>query len=223
MAKQKHQTEEKLMTVYYKAVDFFEKNKKHVYTALTILVIAIAGIILLVNKKKANNEIAGVELGKIKSVYDANNFQQAVNGDSLGISKGLQYIVDEYGSTDNGEMAKIMLANSYLNIRDFDKAEKYFKDYSGGNVLLKVAAAAGQASVLEARNNYTDAAKEFERAAGIDKENPFIDQYLFYAAKNYYRANDFTAARNMFDKIKTDFPKSKYIAESEKYRAAITQ
>jgi len=223
MAKQKHQTEEKLMTVYYKAVDFFEKNKKHVYTALTILVIAIAGIILLVNKKKANNEIAGVELGKIKSVYDANNFQQAVNGDSLGISKGLQYIVDEYGSTDNGEMAKIMLANSYLNLRDFDKAEKYYKDYSGGNVLLKVAAAAGQASVLEARNNYTDAAKEFEKAAGIDKENPFVDQYLFYAAKNYYRANDFTAARNIFDKIKMDFPKSKYIAESEKYRAAITQ
>ena len=223
MAKQKHQTEEKLMTVYYKAVDFFEKNKKHVYTALTILVIAIAGIILLVNKKKANNEIAGVELGKIKSVYDANNFQQAVNGDSLGISKGLQYIVEEYGSTDNGEMAKIMLANSYLNLRDFDKAEKYYKDYSGGNVLLKVAAAAGQASVLEARNNYTDAAKEFEKAAGIDKENPFVDQYLFYAAKNYYRANDFTAARNIFDKIKMDFPKSKYIAESEKYRAAITQ
>ncbi len=116
-----------------------------------------------------------------------------------------------------------MLANSYLNLRDFDKAEKYYKDYSGGNVLLKVAAAAGQASVLEARNNYTDAAKEFEKAAGIDKENPFVDQYLFYAAKNYYRANDFPAARNIFDKIKMDFPKSKYIAESEKYRAAITQ
>ncbi|MEP7146307.1 MAG: tetratricopeptide repeat protein [bacterium] len=223
MAKQKHETEEKLMSVYYKAIDFFEKNKKHVYTALTILVIAIAGIILLVNKKKANNEIAGVELSKIKSVYDANNFQQAVNGDSLGMSKGLQYIVDEYGSTENGEMAKIMLATSYFNLRDFDKAEKYYKDYSGSNKLLKVAAAAGRASVLEARNNYTEAAKDFEKAAGIDNENPFIDQYLFYAAKNYYRANDFPAAKKLFDRIKTDFPKSKYISESEKYRAAITQ
>lgn len=223
MPKQKHHTEDKLMTAYYKAVDFFEKNKKHVYTALTILAIAIAGIILLVNKKKANNEIAGVELSKIRPVYDANNFQQAVNGDSLGMSKGLQYIVDEYGSTENGEMAKIMLANSYLNLRDFDKAETYYKDYSGSNMLLKVAASAGKATVLEAKNNFTEAAKEFENAAGIDKENPFVDQYLFYAAKNYYRANDFPNARKFFDRIKMDFPKSKYIAESEKYRAVITQ
>ncbi|MEO8665675.1 MAG: tetratricopeptide repeat protein [Ignavibacteria bacterium] len=223
MSKQKHQTEEKLMTVYYKAVEFFENNKKHVYTALTILVIAVAGIILFVNKKKANNEIAGVEVGKIRPVYQANNFQQAVNGDSLGISKGLQFIVDEYGSTENGEMGKIMLANSYFNLRDFDKAEKYYKDYSGSNKLLKVSAIAGQASVLEAKNNYVDAAKEFEKAAGMDKENPFVDQYLFYAAKDYYRADDYTNAKRLFDRIKTDFPKSKYNSESERYRTAIVQ
>ena len=41
--------------------------------------------------------------------------------------KRTSYIVDEYGSTETGEMAKIMLANSYFNLRDFDKAEKYFK------------------------------------------------------------------------------------------------
>ncbi len=222
MPKQKHQTEEKLMTVYYKAVDYFENNKKHVYTALTILIIAIAGIILFVNKKKANNEIAAVELAKIRSVYDANNFQQAVNGDSSGMSKGLQFIVDEYGSTENGEMAKLMLANSYMNLRDFDKAEKYFKDYSGSNKLLKVAAIAGQASVLEAKGNYTDAAKEFEKAANMDNENPFVDQYLFYAGKNYFRANDFAAAKKMFDELKLEYPKSKYNSESEKYRASIT-
>ena len=38
--------------------DFFEKNKKHVYIALTIVVIAVAGIIFLMNKRKANEEKA---------------------------------------------------------------------------------------------------------------------------------------------------------------------
>lgn len=221
MSKQTHQTEEKLMTAWYKVVDFFEKNKKHVYTALTIAVIAVAGIVLLVNKRKANNELAGVELSKIKGVYNAENFQQAVNGDSLGISKGLQYIVDEYGSTENGEMAKIMLANSYYSLRDFDKAEKYYKDYSGSNVLLKVSAAAGLAAVYEAKNQYSEAAKQFEKAASMDKDNPFIDQYLFYAAKNYFRADNMADAKKMFTKLKEDFPKSKYNAESEKYKATL--
>ncbi len=220
MAKQ-HHTEEKLMSFYYKAVDFFEKNKKHVYTALTIVVIAVAGIILLVNKRKANNEIAGVEVMKIKTVYDAGNFNQAINGDSLGTSKGLQYIVDEYGSTENGEFAKIMLANSYFELRDFEKAGKYYKDYSGNNNILKVAAAAGIASVYEANKNYSDAAKQFEKAANMYKDNPFIDQYLFYAAKNYYRADDPEAAKKLFDKLKEDYPKSKYNAESERYKASL--
>lgn len=223
MAKQTHHTEEKLMTFYYKAVDFFDKNKKHVYTALTILVIAVAGIILLVNKRKANNEIAAIEMGKIKDIYNANNYQQAINGDSLGVSKGLQYIVDEYGSTENGQLAKIWLANSYYALRDFDKAEKYYKDYSGGNKILEVSAAAGLAAVYEAKNNFTEAAKQFEKVASMDKENPFIDQYLFYAAKDYYKANDFANAKKLFDKIKEEYPKSKYLAESERYKSIINQ
>jgi len=221
MHKQTHHTEEKLMTAWYKVVDFFEKNKKHVYTALTVVVLVVAGIVLLVNKRKANNEIAGVEVSKIKSVYSANNFQQAINGDSLGISKGLQYIVDEYGSTENGEMAKIMLANSYYSIRDFDKAEKNYKDYSGSNPLLKVSAAAGLASVYEAKNQFLEAAKQFEKAANIDKDNPFIDQYLFYAARDYYRADNQAEAKKLFAKLKEDFPKSKYNSESEKYKASV--
>ena len=209
------------MTAWYKVVDFFEKNKKHVYTALTIVVIAVAGIVLLVNKKKANNELAGVELSKIKGVYNADNFQQAINGDSLGQSKGLQYIVDEFGSTENGEMAKIMLANSYYSLRDFDKAEKYYKDYSGSNAILKVSAVAGLAAVYEAKNQFSEAAKQFEKAANMDKDNPFIDQYLFYAAKDYFRADNLAEAKKMFTKLKEDYPKSKFNAESEKYKSTM--
>ena len=218
MSKHTH-SDEKLMTAYYRAVEFFEENKKHVYTALTIFVIAIAGIILLVNRNKANNENAGLALSLIKRTYDNNDFQQAINGDSLGNIKGLQFIVDEYGSTENGQTAKLMLANSYYALRDFDKAEKYYKDFSGSNTILKASAIAGEASVLEARQKFTDAASKYENAASIDPSSPFADQYIFYAAKNYVRANENDKAKNLFDKIKKEHPKSKYVAESERYKS----
>jgi len=220
MAKHQHHTEEKLMTFYYKSVDFFQKNKKHVYTALTILVIVIAGIVLLVNKRKANNELAAIELEKVRMLYSSNDFNKAINGDSLG-AKGLQFIVDEYGSTDNGETAKIMLANCYYALRDFDKAEKYYKDFSGHNNLLKVAASAGIAAVYEARNNYSEAAKQFEKTASISKDNPFNDEYVFYAVKDYYRANDLENKKKLLTRLKEDYPKSKYLAEAEKYKSVI--
>lgn len=217
----KHNTEDKLMMAYYKAVDFFEKNKKHIYTALTILVVGIAGIILLVNKRTANNELAAVEIEKIKPVYAANNFKQAIEGDSLGISKGLLFIVNEYGSTENGELAKFMLANSFYALRDFDNAEKYYKDYSGSNKLLNVSVLAGLAGVYEAKGNYSEAAKQFLKASVADKENPFNDQYLFYAARSFYKAGDFKASKELFDELKKDYPKSKYIAESDRYKAGM--
>ncbi len=220
MSKQTH-SDEKLIATYYKAVDFFEKNKKHVYTALTILVIAVAGIILLVNRNKANNENAGVAITLIKRAYENNDFQQAISGDTLGNIKGLQYIVDEYGSTENGQTAKLMLANCYYNLRDFDKAEKYYKDYSGSNPVLKASAVAGEASVSEARQKFDEAGKSYEKAAALDAKNPFNDQYLFYAAKSYLKANDSKKARDLFDKIKKDYPKSKYVAESEKYKGML--
>lgn len=219
----KHQTEDKLMTVYYKAVDFFEKNKKHLYIALSIVVIIIAGMVFLNNKRTADNEKAAVELSKIKDIYGSGNYQQAINGDSLGISKGLQNLVNEYGSTETGQAAKIMLANSYYNLRDFDNAEKYYKDYSGGNKLLEVASDAGEASVSEAKGNYEQAAKQFEKAANMDKSNPFVDQYLYYAAKNYYRANNYSESKKMLDKLKSEFPKSKYNLESEKFKVSLSQ
>ncbi|MBV6478982.1 MAG: hypothetical protein HGGPFJEG_01742 [Ignavibacteria bacterium] len=216
-----HHTEDNLMAFYYKAVDYFEKNKKHVYIALTIIAVAVAGIIFLNNKRKANEEKAAVELSKIQQIYSAGKFQQAINGDSLGLNKGLLALVNDYGSTESGELAKIMLANSYFNLRDFDNAEKYYNDFSGNNILLKVSAEAGEASVKEAREQYGDAAKLFEKAANLDSENPFRDQYLFYAAKNYFRVNEMDKAKKLLEEIKEKYPKSKVLQESEKYRLAI--
>lgn len=221
MAKHTH-PDEKLLASYYKAVDFFEANKKHVYTALTILAIAVAGIILLVNRNKANNENAGLALNLIKRAYENNDFQQAISGDTLGNVKGLQYIVDEYGSTENGQTAKIMLANCYYSLREFDKAEQYYKDYSGSNTILKASAIAGEAAVQEARQKFGDAAKLYEKALSVDSQNPFNDEYLFYAAKSYLKADDNAKAKSLFDKIKKDFPKSKYVAESEKYKSVLS-
>ena len=218
MTKQTH-SDEKLIAAYYKAVDFVEKNKKQVYTALTVLVIAVAGIIVLVNRNKANNENAGVALNLIKRAYENNQFEEAINGDTLGNVKGLQYIVDEYGSTENGEAAKLMLANSYYNLRNFEKAEKYYKDYSGSNMLLKASALAGEASVKEARQEFGEAAKLYEKAATIYPNNVFADQYIFYSGKNYVRAGEYVKAKETFDKIKKDYPKSKYLTELDKYKA----
>ena len=93
----------------------------------------------------------------------------AINGDSLGLSKGLAYIVNEYGSTESGQTAKIMLANCYYNLRDFENADKYYKAYSGNSEMFKAAALSGIAAVCETKGDWMNAAKNYEKASKVSK------------------------------------------------------
>mgnify|MGYP001497942602 FL=1 len=144
--------------------DYYNRNKNQVMIIAGAIIVIVVGIILFTSKRASQNEEAAVALGKIRPTYEGGNFQAAINGDSLG-NKGFKFIVDEYGSSENGQLAKLLLANSYYGLRDFQNAMKYYDDFGGSNKLSKVAAISGLASVKEAQNDFIGAAKEFERAA----------------------------------------------------------
>lgn len=200
--------------------DYYNRNKNQVMIIAGAIIVIVVGIILFTSKRASQNDEAAVALSKIRAAYEGGNFQAAINGDSLG-NKGLLFIVNEYGSSENGQLAKLLLANSYYGLRDFNNAMKYYDDFGGSNKLSKVAAISGIASVKEAQNDFIGAGKEFERAANYDKENPYRDEYLFYAGRDFSLGNDKASAKRVFDILKNDFPKSKYIAQSQRYNYSI--
>jgi tetratricopeptide (TPR) repeat protein len=209
--------DDKLLAFYYKSLEYYEANKNRVYIIATSVVVIVALIFFYFNYKSKNNETAGIELSKIKGIYASGSYQQAISGDSLGISRGLQYIVDNYGSTENGEIAKIMLANCYYSLRDFEKAEKYYKDYSGRNDIYKAASFAGIASVYEAKNDFSNAANNYIKASKQSKLVTNNDEYIFYAIKNYSLAKDNDNLKKTIQELKKEYPKSKYIAQISRY------
>jgi len=213
----KQGTEEKMMFWYYKATEYFEKNKNRVYTILTVFVIIIAVIFIYFRNQSQKSETAALELAKVKQIYAADMFQMAINGDSLGMSKGLLYIVNEYGSTESGETAKLMLANSYYNLRDFDNANRYYNDYSGKNEMFKASSLAGIAAVYETKNDWVNAAKYFDKASKVSKNVSNNDEYLFYAIRSYFNAKDNDNLKKTIKALKTDYPKSKFLGQIARY------
>ncbi len=209
--------DDKLIAFYYKSLEYYEANKNKVYMIATGIVIVIALIFFYFNHKTKSNETAGIELSKINMIYTSGLYQQAIYGDSLGMSRGLQYIVDNYGSSENGELAKIMLANCYYSLRDFDNAEKYYKDYSGSNDIYKAASYAGLASIFEAKNDFSNAAENYLKASKHSKLVTNNDEYMFYAIKNYSLANDNENLRKTIKEFKKEYPKSKYLAQLNRY------
>ncbi len=207
--------EDRLLEYYYKATDYFENNKNRVYTILTVIVVIIAVIFIYFRNLSSNAETAALELAKTEPLYKNEMYLQAINGDSLGITKGLLYIAENYGSTESGETAKIMLANSYYFLGDFSSAEKYYKSFSGKSDLLRSASYAGLAAVYDAQKNFSEAAKYYEKA--VNKYVPNSDEYLFSAVRSYFLANDTENMKKAAKTLKKDFPKSKFIQQLNRY------
>jgi tetratricopeptide (TPR) repeat protein len=209
--------EDKLVTSYYKAYNFFDEHKQKFYLYGGILVVVVLAVLLYLNNKKQNNETAGTQLAQVMSLYDAGSYLEAIEGKQGTKNVGLKKIVQEYGSTENGEAAKIYLANSYMMLGKPDEAVKYFKDYSGGNPIYKATAIAGEAGYLEYKKEYGDAADLFIKASKISEENVLNPEYMFHAAVNYLKTGNTAKAKELLETVKKDYATAPSAREVDKY------
>ncbi|HEX2868833.1 MAG TPA: hypothetical protein VHO03_17470 [Ignavibacteriales bacterium] len=209
--------EDKLVTSYYQAVKFFDQYKSQLYIYAIALVVVVAGVYWYLNHKAINNEKANVELSRVMDLYDSGAYQEAIDGRAGTNLIGLKKIVDEYGSTESGETAKIFLANSYNMLGKYDEAFKYYDDYSGGIDMYKATALAGKASYYESKNELEKAADSFRDAAHVSKENVNNADYLLNSGIDYYKAGNKEKAEEQFNKIRDEYKTSMAVREADQY------
>ena len=95
--------EDRLVTSYYEATSWYQNNKKLVNGVLTGLVVVAIVVFAYINNVSSNNQKATAELGKVLSYYDQGRYDVAINVNLQENVRGLQAIVDDYGSTKAGE------------------------------------------------------------------------------------------------------------------------
>jgi tetratricopeptide (TPR) repeat protein len=196
--------EDTLVTSYYEASTWYQQNKRTVNGVLTgVVVIAIVAVAYL-NNVNSNNLKATSELGKISSYYDQGKYDVAINGNLQENVRGLQSIVDDYGSTKAGELATFYLADCYYAQGNYDKALQYFLDVDVSDELISASAIAGAAACYEAQANYEKAATTYEKAAFKYTKDVNAAENMFHAAKNYLAAGNKEKAAELFKKVKKD-------------------
>ncbi len=202
--------QDRLVTTYFKTIDYLRNNRKIVSGTVTGLVIAIIVVVAYMNNVRSNNSKAATELSQVLAAFNGGAYQVAMNGDPAHNVTGLKAIVENYGSTETGEEAKVYLADCYYYLGDYDNALKYFKDYDGSDKFLQASAYAGVAEVYEIRGENKDAAEYYERAASVDSKNFLTPEYLVGAARNYIKTGKGERAITLLTRVKKDFPNSQY-------------
>ena len=213
--------QDKLVETYYKAYGYFEENKSKMLSYGVVLVVIVFAVIYYINHKKENNEKAEVLLSQVMNLYDQGSYLEAIEGRPSQNISGLKKIVEDYGSTENGETAKIYLANSYDMLGKPDDALKYYSDYDGDISIYKAAALAGQAGIYAGRKEYEKAAELFKKASRISKTDVLNPDYMLNASINYINSGKDGEAKEVLESIKKDYPTSQANSQAEQYLAIV--
>ncbi|MFH1194577.1 MAG: tetratricopeptide repeat protein [bacterium] len=213
--------EDKLVTSFYNTKEFYEKYKSKIFMIVGAIAVVVIAIVLYRNKIADDNMNAATKLSEVMSLYESGLYKEAIEGQPGTKVMGLAKIADEYGSSENGELAKIYAANSYYYLGKIDQALEFYDDYSGSNAQLKATALAGQANCFENKKDYEEAAKYFYEASFVDELNPLNAEYLLKAGINYLNLKNNEEAKKTFELIKEKYPKAPVIADVERYLALV--
>jgi len=209
--------EDKLISFYNSSRNFIEDNKSKILTYGGVLVLVAAIVYFYTNQKAEENEKAGLELSRVMTLYDQGLYLEAMEGKQGSNIIGLNRIVEQYEGTENGEMAKIYLANCYSFLGNYEDAFKFYDDYSGSIDYFKAAALAGQGGYYAMKEDFEKAANLYLRASKISKLNSQNPDYMLNAGIYFLKIGDEEEAKILFNKIKEDYSSSLAYREVDKY------
>jgi len=194
--------EDKLVTFYFRASDWLEENSKYLFMGLAAIVLVAAAIIYFNYAQEKSEKNASVDLARATRTLETGDYQNAI--------AQLSSIVDNYGSSTSGTMARLYLANALFQTKEYNNAEKnyakFISRFSGDEYLL-AAAQGGIAASLQARKKWAEAAKAYEKAAE-KYDSVLAPGFYIQAARCYTSLGDDRKAKSLYNKVIEEFPQA---------------
>lgn len=200
-----------------KSEQWIEKNSKPLFYGLVGLVVIFLAF-LGYNKyivEPAELEAAN-ELAFPRKYFDEASTAGSSNVDSL-LTLGLEGadgnygfvdIADSYSSTDAGNLANYYAGVSYLQLKEYDKAIAYLSKFDSDDEMLGPVALGAIGDAFADINQPEDALDYYEQAAN-KKSNEFTTPlFLYKAGQIAMSLKDFDKATLLFERIKSEYPKS---------------
>ena len=115
---------------------FLIKNKKAIIGAVVAVIIIVAGIVMYKNLyAEPREEKAQAALFKGQEYFEADLYEQALNGDSIGFA-GFAKIADEYSGTKAANLAKAYMGICYAHLGQYEAAVKALDSFNGKDQMI---------------------------------------------------------------------------------------
>lgn len=197
-----------------KTDQFFNENKKTIWTVVIAVLVVIAAIFAF-NRFVYQPKCAEAQQQAFPSeaAFAAGEYQIALEGD--GNILGFAQVIEEYGAKA-GRSIYFDAAVCALRLGQFEDAITYISKYSSKEPVMAARALGVQGDALVGLGQNAKASEIFVKAAAQD-DNVFAASYLLKAGLAYEAEGAKTKALDCYKKIKDQFPGSIEAYDIDRY------
>lgn len=205
---------------------FFENNGKKIVIALVVIVLLVAAgyaykkLVIDRNAERAAELIVEAQYNFEGETPD---YALALNGDDN--VAGFLNVIEQYGSTPAGNLAKHYAGVCYLRLGDKENAAKYlaeYKEVSGIPAAIINAQNLGLRGDIAADNgDYTEAVKLYKKAVAASDNNFTTPLFLYKQGLALIAADKKGEAVKCLERIVAEYPAAIEARDAEKLLGSI--
>ena len=176
---------------------WLEKNQKNILWALIAVVLVVAAGWAYNYYTTSNNEKAENEIYSAQFLFEEGDYQQAL--------EGFEAVIDQFGGTNAGNLAKAYAGLCQKNLGNYEAAISRLDSYSGKDDVVAPAILCALGDCYVSVDKNVEAAKVFVKAAKAANNAEFTPLYLKKAGLAYEAAGDKAAALEAYQNIRDNW------------------
>ena len=178
---------------------FFEKNKRAIMIAVIAVIAVVVCAILLNNYYfQPRQDKASTELAKAQELFVQDQYDKAL--------PLFQKVVDEYSSTDAGNLAQLYIGLCQANLGKWQEAVNAIGSFSGKKDQMITPAAEGALGNAYANLNQLDKAVEhLKKAASMADNNSLSPTFLIQAGEILESQGKKDEALKLYQEVKEKY------------------
>ena len=196
---------------------FIIKYKNKFLAGIAAIVIVVGGVLGYQHFiSEPNEKKASEALFRGEQYFMADNYEMALNGDSLGFA-GLLKVADDFGGTDAGKLANAYAGICYAQLGQYENAIKYLDQFSADDQLVTPALMATKGNCYAQLGQLDKAAATLVKAADKANSHALSPIYLIQAGQIYEKLGKSSEAVNAYQTIKDKYFNSYQAMDIDKY------
>lgn len=218
MAEQKNQNEHlNVEDALTQSEAFLVKYKNAIIGGVAAVVIIVVGFILYQNFYAEPREgKAQAALFKGQEYFEQDNYEQALNGDSLTY-KGFLNVAEEYSGTKAANLAKAYAGLCYAQLGKYDEALKMLDGFNSNDQMVAPAILGAMGNCYAQLGQLDKAASTLLSAADKADNSTLSPIFLKQAGEILVKQGKYDDAINAYTKIKDDYFDSYVAFDIDKY------